>query len=474
MTENKPPAAAPSRPRRLGRRRIAASVCTSLAVALVAALGLVALTHTTTRQQVADVATTTNPITPGNFTGFAFDQCQAPKQAAMDMWMDRSPYLGVGIYISGFSRGCRVQTYLNATWVRAQLARGWKLLPITLGPQASCNPKFPRYKDDYRISATPGSNHTFPTARTEGVNEAAKTIRSAQSLGIVPGSTMYYDLEAFDISKYRCRQSALAFLSGWTAGIHRAGYISGVYSSASSGIKMLDNARASKQSGITLPDQIWIADWDGRVNASSSYISSTGWNPHKRIKQFQGGHNETYGGYTINIDRDFVDVGRGLVAPTVTHCGGVGLDLPSYPVFRLSSAKSNKWRVRAIKCMLRQQGLFPTGTMDGQYGPHIQAAVHRWKSAHHWRVSDVWYREDWISLFAAGQSRVLKFGSGNESVRYVQRALNAADPTLHLPITGLFGSDTRAALKAYQKRVGAQANGIVAPWTWRTLAAGKV
>ena len=101
---------------------------------------------------------TANVATPGAFHGYGFDQCLAPTQRAMDVWLRQSPYLAVGIYISGASRACRVQPNLTPTWVTTQLRNGWKLLPITLGPQASCNPRFPRYGHDARISADPGTN----------------------------------------------------------------------------------------------------------------------------------------------------------------------------------------------------------------------------------------------------------------------------------------------------------------------------
>ena len=73
----------------------------------------------------------------------------APTQAAMDAWITHSPFRAVGIYISGDSRACRTQPNLSPTWVSTQVARGWRLLPIALGPQASCLDRFPRYKDDF-------------------------------------------------------------------------------------------------------------------------------------------------------------------------------------------------------------------------------------------------------------------------------------------------------------------------------------
>src|SRR5687767_3690566 len=38
--------------------------------------------------------------TPGDFTGYGFDQCLAPTQQAMDAWWRHSPFTAVGIYIS--------------------------------------------------------------------------------------------------------------------------------------------------------------------------------------------------------------------------------------------------------------------------------------------------------------------------------------------------------------------------------------
>src|ERR1700754_402288 len=115
------------------------SVARTARIAVVALLtGLVA-TLTATPAQAGNV------VTPGNFTGYGFDQCLAPSQSAMDAWLRNSPFLAVGIYISGNQRACLSQPTLTKTWVSTQLRNGWRLLPITLGPQSSCNDRFPRY-----------------------------------------------------------------------------------------------------------------------------------------------------------------------------------------------------------------------------------------------------------------------------------------------------------------------------------------
>src|SRR6202012_3074562 len=122
---------------------------------------------------------------------------------------------------------------------------------------------------------------------------------AARKLGISAGSTLWYDLENFDQTKTRCRTASLAFLSGWTRGLHAQHYVSGVYSSAGSGIWALDQARVKTPGLYQLPDRIWLARWDGKANISTSYIRPDGWVPGNRMKQYVGGHNETWGGTTI-------------------------------------------------------------------------------------------------------------------------------------------------------------------------------
>ena len=141
---------------------------------------------------------TTNKPTPGSFKGYGFDQCLAPTQAKMDAWLESSPFLAVGIYISGNSRACRSQPNLTPTWVSTQLARGWRLLPITLGPQASCSNRYPKYgaRIDPTISADATSS--YAKARAQGKLEAERAVAAAKAIGIVPASTLFYDLEAFE------------------------------------------------------------------------------------------------------------------------------------------------------------------------------------------------------------------------------------------------------------------------------------
>ncbi len=196
-------------------------------------------------------AQASNPVTPGDFTGLGFDQCTAPSSAAMSAWWSSSPYTAVGIYISGDSRGCTSQPNLSATWVAQQQQLGWKLLPITLGPQASCTTR-ERYLHQVRIN--PSTSGSYASARSQGSAEATKAVAAAKQLDISAHSTLWYDIEAFNTSNTACRDSAMAFLSGWTGQVRQLGYVAGAYSSAASGIKAMATASGRRPVHDAGPD----------------------------------------------------------------------------------------------------------------------------------------------------------------------------------------------------------------------------
>jgi len=444
------------------------------ALTLAAALGLSAAQQRATDASVSLTATTANPVTPGDFRGYGFDQCMTPSQATMDTWLKASPFLAVGIYISGNSRGCRNQPNLDATWVRTQLANGWKLLPISLGPQASCNPRYPRYRDDPRINPAPGTDGTYSAARTQARAEAHKTSDAAAALGITTGSTLWYDLEAFDITRTACRESALAFLSAYTKTLHNLGYVSGVYSSAGSGIKMLDDVRTTRPTAYALPDQLWIARWDNQANTATTYITGTGWLPGRRVKQYQGGHNESWGHVTINIDRDYLDLGRGAYAAPDRPCADVRVNFTSYPVITAASASRFPLQIKALQCYLTLAGYFHQ-KIDGSYTAATVTAMQQW--ATHAGIDPgtdgTTRRATWIALLSHGTHPVLKVGSAGNDVRRLQRSLNAAMPGAAVRTTGIYDSATRSAVMSYQSRLAIPATGNTTAGAWTRLMQGR-
>lgn len=427
----------------------------------------------------ASPAAAANRVTPGDFSGYGFDQCITPSQESMDAWLTSSPYWAVGVYIAGDSRYCGddKQVHLTPGWVSTQLGNGWRVLPITVGPQASCAS---RYRDEVRISANPTDG--FAAAREQGRLEARETVRRARTLGITAGSTLWYDLEhvtTTDITS-RCRTSALTFLSAWTRTLRRLDYVSGVYSSASSWIRILDEARVSSPT-YTMPDRIWIAEW---VDAASyrrpprptppsllsSYVRDDGWQPGSRMRQYRGGHDETYGGVTINIDTNYLRLGRGTrPGRAPAFCGRTRVDFPRYT--RLVPDVEGP-RVRALQCLLRVKDVYD-GRLTGVYNVRTERAVKRFQTSRGLRPSGRTLRSTWTVLLSEGGRPVLKIGSGGRAVRRVQRALNAAGPA-GLAVDGIFGPETTAAVRAYQREVGLPRNGVVAERTWAALRSGRL
>jgi hypothetical protein len=221
------------------------------------------------------------------FNGLGFDACSAPSAAQMEAWSESS-YRAVGVYIGGTNMAC-AQPNLTASWVNAESAAGWHLIPTYVGLQAPSNGCSCAAINSGRASA-------------EGAAAAGDAVKRALAIGIGPGNPIYFDMENY--SRGGGNTSAvLTFLAAWTAGLHAAGYQSGVYSNAFGGLGDLVAARGS---GFNEPDDIWIADWNGQRTVASPYVPGGEWSNH-RIHQYDGGHNETHGGVTINIDGNFLD-----------------------------------------------------------------------------------------------------------------------------------------------------------------------
>ena len=445
------------------------------AVAVTAALALGGSTLALTGVAPAQAANkvTQNKVTPGNFTGYGFDQCLTPTQAAMDTWLENSPYLAVGIYVSGDSRACRYQPNLTPTWVSTQLARGWKLLPIALGPQASCHPSFPRYEGDVVIDPTPGSNGRYDTARALGRIEAAKSVRDTAALGITKGSTIWYDLEHFDVNDTHCRESAMAFMSEWVKRVEALGYVSGMYGGASSSLKMLDDARVERPGQFRLPEYIWIARWDGKANTKAEpYLRPDGWLPGRRMKQYKGDHVRKYGGVAINIDSNWLDLGKGSRASTNKRCGVKEVtNLPRYLNISSKKKTQTKKRVKAVQCLLKERG-YKGFKVSGKYGSGTKRAVKKFRVSQGLSNQAVVTRTTWIRLLSARTAPVLKVGSSGAAVHKLQQSLAAAGVRKEVS-TGLFDKTTSTQVKAYQKRLKLSQTGVAGTTTWAALKSGQ-
>jgi Domain of unknown function (DUF1906) len=250
------------------------------------------------------------------FTGLGFDACSAPSARSMNAWLS-SPYRAAGVYIGGLNRACS-QPNLTPEWVAAQTAAGWHLIPTYVGLQAPTS----ACSSCAKLSAS--------QATAQGVAAAIDAVEEASAVAMGSGSPIYFDMESYSRTS-SATAATLAFLEAWTKELHALGYVSGVYSSSSSGIADLAGRIGS---GYELPDHLWIANWNGSQSTSDPVVPATAWTPHRRIHQYRGGHDETYGGVTINIDNNSVDaatVGEATLPPAPEANPIGGLDLASAP-----------------------------------------------------------------------------------------------------------------------------------------------
>jgi Domain of unknown function (DUF1906)/FG-GAP-like repeat len=257
----------------------------------------------------ADAATAYSTVQPGTFTGQAFDACTAPSSASMKAWRASSPYQAIGIYIGGSNRGC-TQANLTPAWVQEQVRAGWRLIPLYVGPQATCT-----------TVTSKKTKIDNAAADAQGRATASDAVAQATWLGLARQSVLIYDMEAYRTDDVACRKGVLAFMNGWTARLHDNGYFSGYYSSVSSGIK--DQVANWNAPGYSRPDYVDFARWDQAVTLADATIPASVWPGKRRMKQYRGGHQETWGGVTINIDNNFVDYAL-LPPPKLADFGGNG------------------------------------------------------------------------------------------------------------------------------------------------------
>lgn len=400
-------------------------------------------------------------VMPGSFTGYAFDACEAPSQAEMDDLRANSPFWGVGIYIAGANRLCDEQAELDATWVTTQARRGWRILPITVGRQASCFDGSVTKIDDDPADA-------YAAAKAQGRAEANSTIAASEALGLAKGTTQWIDIEPFPIFETNdCRRSMLAFVSGWTKRLHRLGYQSGFYSSAATGILAIENARVQSPGSYVLPDQIWFAHDNGKVSVDTAYVADSAWRK-QRIHQYTLDEPVTYGSTSLTIDFNWMEIGGGTKAGKAKpHCG-VRIDFATYSSLKRGATGS---KVKALQCLLKQRGFYG-GKINGRYGASTATAVQGFRLSVGLSKSKVADKATWTAILSAGSRTFSKVGAGSDAVRRIQRALNAAT-TKQLAITGVFDRRTEKAVKAYQAALALPQTGVVGNALWTSLQAGQ-
>ena len=241
-------------------------------------------------------ASQSGALAPGIYDGLGFDACTAPSTSTMSSWLS-SPYRSLGVYVGGVNRACS-QPNLTSSWVSTVENQGWRLVPTYVGRQAPC-----AFQGGM---VTIGAN----SGDSQGTNAADDAVTQAAALGMGHGTPIYFDMEAYSTTNASCDKVVMQFVSAWTDELRRKGYVPGLYSSAASGIAQ--QSANYDSTTYSRPNDIWIGDWNGVQSVfGDPYVPDTQWPNHQRLHQYQGGHDETYGGVTINIDSDVND---GVVA----------------------------------------------------------------------------------------------------------------------------------------------------------------
>jgi hypothetical protein len=222
-------------------------------------------------------------FTVANYTGLGFDTCAAPSAAYMSAWRSRSAFRAIGVYIGGSDEAC-AQPNLTKSWLVKEAAAGWHFMPMYVGPQAEFG----------ELGKHPGH---------QGHAAAEDAVVQAERLGLGAGTPIYYDMEAYSPGE---TGKALRFLTAWTSWLHSLGYSSGIYSSSSAAVTALAHQYTTGK--YALPDVIFDALWNGRANTTDSVLRAGEWSDHQRVHQFAGNIAQSYGGDSINVDKDFLNV----------------------------------------------------------------------------------------------------------------------------------------------------------------------
>jgi len=251
-----------------------------------------------------------------------FDACSLPTVSQMQTWYTSSPYRVLGAYIGGANFACSSGlAAFTPAYTASVLGQGWEIIPIWVGPQAPGS----------GCTSCSSFSTTAATATAQGVAEADSAVAAMQNLGMLQGSTIIYDMEAYSDTVAADIAATQAFIQGWDSELHAKGYLAAVYS----GHGEFD----SWSPNLVTPaiDIIWFTYFFSNGVAcgttcqtvyptptSTFDLSTTYWLNNHRARQTSSAFNSTYGSLTLNIDEDWVDAAFSVATPntlTVTKTG---------------------------------------------------------------------------------------------------------------------------------------------------------
>ena len=192
------------------------------------------------------------------------------------------------------------------------------------------------------------------------------------------------------------------------------------------------------------------------------------------MKQYRGGHNETWGGVTINIDSNWLDLGTG----SRRRAGAGALrrraaELPHATRSSATGATGAQVTRRAVPAAAAR-GL----QRHDHRGDRRRArcdAVRAWRADHGLPAGRGRRRRRLDRpCTPTATRRLIKYGAAGERVRRLQRALNAAGPERPLGVTGRASTadDRPPRCKRYQRPRRHAADRRRHPGLWDKLVRG--
>jgi glycoside hydrolase-like protein len=221
-----------------------------------------------------------------------FDTCQDPNTSQMQAFWTGTPYFWLGTYIGGSLMACS-QPNLSADYLNSVHSQGWDFEFIWVGPQPPCTGYNQRFSSD--------PNTAYQQGKNEAISAWSLLTNTLGVTNFAGGTALVYDLES---SPSACQAATNSFISGWDYQLQLApAQKAGVYGS------VCGSNLAALASISNVPDFIWGAWYNG--NPSTGNLDGGGcgvpngwWGYSQRLKQYNGGHNETWNGVTLNIDND--------------------------------------------------------------------------------------------------------------------------------------------------------------------------
>ncbi|NET41497.1 peptidoglycan-binding protein [Okeania sp. SIO2B3] len=131
----------------------------------------------------------------------------------------------------------------------------------------------------------------------------------------------------------------------------------------------------------------------------------------------------------------------------------------SLPVLRNGS---NGYNVTLIQSLLNDAG-YGSLVADGIFGVRTDSTVKQFQKDRNLTVDGIVGSQTWGALVPPTISR----GSSGDDVKRLQMILN--EMGYSLVVDGIFGSNTEAAVKEFQKNTTLEVDGIVGPLTWYAL-----